>query len=174
MKQPELVTKRLLLRGFDLDDAPAVQSLAANYNVSRTTLNIPYPYEPGMAEDWINSHQHGWETKSTITYAITLKTSGQLVGAISLMNTNAMQTDLGYWIGEPYWGMGYCTEAVTKLIPFAFNELGLDKVVAEHLAANPASGRVMQKAGMQKTQTTHKQDRNQQQACMIIYEIRRD
>ena len=55
MRQPELTTNRLLLRNFKLDDAPEIESLAGNYNVSKTTLNIPFPYLPGMAEEWINT-----------------------------------------------------------------------------------------------------------------------
>ena len=172
MKQPDLVTERLLLRGFQLTDATEVQALAGNYNVSKPTLNIPYPYQPGMAEEWISGHEQGWRTRSNPVYAITLRTKNQLVGAISLMNADDSQAEMGYWIGEPYWGMGYCTEAATELIRWAFSELGLDRIVAEHLVTNPASGKVMQKVGMQPVETVLKPDRNNQQARVVVYEIR--
>jgi [ribosomal protein S5]-alanine N-acetyltransferase len=55
---------------------------------------------------------------------------------------------MGYWIGVPYWGRGYCTEAAGALLAHAFGPLGLHRVHATHLTRNPASGRVMQKLGM--------------------------
>jgi RimJ/RimL family protein N-acetyltransferase len=56
--------------------------------------------------------------------------------------------ELGYLIGKRYWGRGYCTEAVRAALRYAFNELKLNRVFAEHFSRNPASGRVMQKTGM--------------------------
>ena len=55
---------------------------------------------------------------------------------------------MGYWIGVPYWNKGYCSEAAKALIGYGFDELGLNRVFAEHMVRNPASGRVMEKAGM--------------------------
>jgi ribosomal-protein-alanine N-acetyltransferase len=63
MIQPDLKTERLLLRRFRLDDASDVQKLAGNVNVSKMTLNIPYPYKPGMSEEWISSHQDNWSQR---------------------------------------------------------------------------------------------------------------
>jgi [ribosomal protein S5]-alanine N-acetyltransferase len=55
---------------------------------------------------------------------------------------------LGYWIGKPYWGRGFCTEAARAVLRYAFTELGLNRVHAYHFHHNPASGRVLQKIGM--------------------------
>ena len=171
VEQPALLTERLLLRSFHLEDASEVRALVENYNVSKTTLNIPYPYQSGMAETWINTHQDDWKAKTAAVYAITIQITGQLVGAISLVNIDGSRGELGYWIGEPYWGNGYCTEASSRLIPFSFNELGLGRIVAEHLATNPASGQVMIKAGMHHVETVLKHDRNQKDASIEVYEI---
>ena len=57
MKQPEVNTKRLLLRGFLNKDAKDVQALAGNFKIAKTTLNIPHPYRDGMAKKWIETHQ---------------------------------------------------------------------------------------------------------------------
>ncbi len=172
MKQPVLKTRRLLLRSFNLDDASKVQNLAGNYNVSKTTLNIPFPYEPGMAEKWISPQPESWDTRTGVVYAINLLETDQLVGAISLVKIDGIQGELGYWIGEPYWGKGYCTEAAKSLVQFSFDKLGLSKVNAEHLASNPASGEVLRKAGMLHTKTTQKVDRDGKMADIEIYEIR--
>lgn len=172
MKQPDLKTERLLLRRFRLDDASEVQNLAGNFNVSIMTLNIPYPYEPGMAEEWIGSHQDYWEAKARVAYAIVKRDSQQLLGTISLVRIDGSEAELGYWIGEPYWGMGYCTEAARELIQFSFQKLGLKKIVAEHLTSNTASGKVMEKAGMRHVMTTQKVDRHGENASVEVYEIR--
>jgi ribosomal-protein-alanine N-acetyltransferase len=172
MIQPDLKTERLLLRRFRLDDASEVQRLAGNRNVSKMTLNIPYPYKPGVAEEWISSHQANWDAKARITYAIVKLDSNQLLGTIGLVRIDGSEGELGYWIGEPYWGMGYCTEAARELIHFSFQNLGLEKIVAEHLTSNPASGKVMEKAGMDHVMTTQKFDRERKKANLEVYEIR--
>jgi ribosomal-protein-alanine N-acetyltransferase len=56
--------------------------------------------------------------------------------------------ELGYWIGKPYWGRGYATEAAAAVLDFAFGPLALHRVEATHFTRNPASGRVMEKLGM--------------------------
>ena len=56
MEQPEIETERLILRRFTSSDAGIVKELAENYNVAKTTLNVPHPYDEGMAELWIESH----------------------------------------------------------------------------------------------------------------------
>jgi RimJ/RimL family protein N-acetyltransferase len=145
-----LTTKRLTLRAFTLEDAPAVQSLAGNPAVAATTLNIPHPYADGMAEEWIASHVPNWETKQCLTLAITSKAHG-LVGAISLkLDMTHRRADMGYWIGVPFWNQGFATEAAAAVLEYGFTELGLHRIYAHHFASNPASGRVMQKLGMKK------------------------
>ncbi len=172
MKQPDLTTERLLLRRFHIGDASEVQILAGNFKVSEMTLNIPYPYKSGMAEEWIGSHQEGWEAMTRMAYAIVKLDTQQLLGTISLVKIEGSEAELGYWIGEPYWGMGYCTEAAKELIQFSFQKLGLKKIVAEHLTSNPASGKVMEKAGMRHVMATRKADRYGNDASMEVYEIR--
>jgi len=173
MNQPELTSENLQLRSFCLSDANEVQNLAGNFNVSKTTLNIPHPYEPGIAEEWIGTHQESWETMTGVVYAISLLESDQLAGAISLVIIDGKKGELGYWIGEPYWGNGYCTEATKAIIKFSFTLLDLQRVIAEHLASNPASGEVMKKAGMHHIETIQKDDRYGKMADIEVYEIQK-
>lgn len=172
MKLPVLNTERLTLRSFNLDDAATVQKLAGNYNVSKTTLNIPHPYEDGMAANWISSHEETWNSKKGVVYAITLTKTNQLVGAISLHDIDRSQSELGYWIGEPHWGNGYCTEAARALIEFSFEKLNLHNIHAEHLTTNPASGKVMENIGMRHIGSEQKTDRYNKVSSMEHYEIR--
>ncbi len=171
MKQPELKTERLILRSFQKEDATQVQELAGNYDVSKTTINIPHPYKDGMAEEWIKTHQKGFEDNVNITFAITNNRNNKLMGAISIIAIEEKQAEIGYWIGEPFWGKGYCTEATKALINYSFTELGLIKLFAEHLSSNPASGKVMKKAGMHHIASKKMKDRFRNLVDAEIYEI---
>ena len=83
------------------------------------------------------------------TYAIVEKSNNLLIGAIGLtINSEFERAELGDWIGEPYWGLGYCSEAAQRIVRYGFEDLGLNRIHAWHLARNPASGRVLQKIGM--------------------------
>ena len=144
---PILLSKRLALRPFKLSDAATVQKLAGNKILADMTANIPHPYLDGMAEQWISKHPKWFESKQTVALAIELVESGELIGAISIAEIDAATGDLGYWIGQPYWGNGYCTEATTAILDYAFNDLKLDLVYARHLPENPASGKVMTNNG---------------------------
>ena len=149
MDQPVLQSPRLLLRRFAPTDALAVRRLAGAREVADTTLSIPHPYPPGAAEAWIASHPVQWAKREGVAYAITLRSTEELVGAISLaiVSTHA-QAEIGYWIGVDHWGQGYCTEAGRALVCFGFAELGLHRIEGRHLMRNPASGRVLTKLGM--------------------------
>jgi len=149
LPQPTLTTERLRLRPFALRDARRVQTLVGAREIANTTLNIPHPYEDGMAEAWIRTHAPRYAADELATYAITLRDSEELVGAVGLVIDRAhARAELGYWIGVPYWNHGYATEAARELVRFGFEDLALQRIHAAHLVRNPASGRVMQKAGM--------------------------
>ena len=146
--QPILVTDRLLLRPFTLADASMVQRLAGEYAVASSALEIPYPYPDGVAEAWIATHRPGFERGAHAIYAVTC--DGDLVGAAGLVEIDRdhRRAELGYWMGRPYWGRGYATEATRAVIEYGFSVLGLHRVYAMHFSRNRASGRVMEKCGM--------------------------
>lgn len=146
---PILETKRLLLRPFTLTDAQRVQLLIGDRAIASTTSSIPHPYEDGMAEEWIGARQEKFLAGESANFAITLNDSQILIGSIGLtFNRRHRRSEMGYFIGVPYWGHGYCTEAARAVVEYAFTRQDLQKVTARHLARNPASGRVMQKIGM--------------------------
>lgn len=149
--QPSLETERLLLRPLKLNDGPMIQKLAGDKRVAATTLNVPHPYPDGAAEEWIETHSRQWTERQSVTFAIVQKATDTLIGCISLAGISPRhhKGEAGYWIGFDYWNKGFATEALKALINFAFVELKLHKVTARHMAKNPASGRVMLKAGMQ-------------------------
>jgi ribosomal-protein-alanine N-acetyltransferase len=100
---PRLETERLILRPFGNSDAAEVMRLAGEHAIADTTTHIPHPYEAGMAEEWISTHQETFDREQGVAFAITRKPDGALVGAISLMGMEkGHQAELGYWIGKPY------------------------------------------------------------------------
>ncbi len=151
---PDLPTERLLLRPFTPADASRVQRLAGERAIAEYTLNIPHPYGDGMAEEWIASHPGNYAAGRNATFAVTLAAERLLIGAIGLQFAEPHQrAELGYWIGVPWWGQGYCTEAARAVLRYGFLDRGLHKIEATHVSRNPASGRVMQKIGMRQEGT---------------------
>ncbi len=144
-----LESERLILRPFSLSDAADVQRLAGDRAIADTTLNVPHPYEDGMAESWISTHQPGLEADQLAAFAITNKADSALVGTISLtINRSDERAELGYWIGRPYWGSGFCTEAAKLVLRYGFQVLKLQRIHASYMVRNPASGRVLEKIGL--------------------------
>jgi ribosomal-protein-alanine N-acetyltransferase len=172
---PVLETQRLLLRPFELSDAKDVQRLAGDWAIADTTLAIPHPYEDGMAEAWISTHRPKFEAGELANFAITLREGRELVGAIGLtIRPGFDRAELGYWIGKPYWGRGYCTEAGQAVVEFGFAALDLNRIHAGHFARNPASGRVMQKLGMILEGTLRQHDKvHDQYEDLVIYGLLR-
>jgi RimJ/RimL family protein N-acetyltransferase len=115
---------------------------------------VPHPYEDGMAEAWINNNTQGWAERQLMTSAIVLKDCLTLIGCISIDCTNDGSPELGFWIGLPYWGSGYCTEACLAFAPIAAKQLGITTIYGRHLEHNPASGKVMENCGFKYINTT--------------------
>ena len=148
---PRLETERLLLRPFSPDDGPSVERLAGAREVADTTLTIPHPYPAGGGAAWIATHAEAWAHGDRLTLAITPRSATEdLLGTITLhISREHAHAEIGYWIGVHAWGRGYATEASRAVIGYAFGELALHRITGRHVTRNPASGRVMQKLGMQ-------------------------
>lgn len=144
-----ITTDRLHLRLFEKSDAETVTKLCDNYNIYRSTLTLPYPYTLECAVSWIEHHLNNFLADKLYEFAICDRQTGALYGAIALSNNQRYEHgELGYWIGEEFWGKGYATEASRALLDFAFDVKTYHKVYARYFASNPASGRVMEKIGM--------------------------
>lgn len=154
-EQPTLATERLLLRPFQITDAMQVQRLAGNPNVATMTSNIPHPFAEGEAENWIAAHATDWQLGSAAIFAVCLRSNAELIGAVGLMNIYQGDAELGYWIGEPYWGQGFASEAVDAVIGFGITNMELKRIHANHLSRNPASGKVLRNAGLERINKGH-------------------
>ena len=148
-RYPKLQTARLDLRGFEPGDAPDVRRLAGEWEIARMLLSVPHPYGEGVAEEWIGGHRSEFERGEAVHLAVVLRGQGGLCGACGLIvHKRDLNAELGYWIGVPYWGRGYATEAASEVVRYGFEEMDLHRIHAAHFASNPASGRVLQKIGM--------------------------
>ncbi len=147
--QPTLQTDRLVLRPPATAYLSDIQRLIGAWEIADTTLNIPHPYENGMAEEWFKDQAERYEKGEGVHFCIFRRADETLMGGVSLrLDARHQRAELGYWIGVPFWGQGYATEAARATVDYGFNTLGLNRIEALHFTRNPASGRVIQEIGM--------------------------
>lgn len=141
------MTSRTTLVPISLRHADAVQRLVTSDRSIVEQTRLPNPYPEGGAERWIEYARPRHEQGEEYTFAV--EHGGQVVGACGLIvSENRREAELGYWIGRPYWGLGYATEAACAAVAFAFAGAGVERVVALPLADNAPSRRVLEKAGL--------------------------
>ncbi|HWL53502.1 MAG TPA: GNAT family N-acetyltransferase [Chthoniobacteraceae bacterium] len=149
--QPTLQTERLALRPLVLEDARALTALAGAPEIAATTLRIPHPYPRAEARRFIKTQESLFLSDRGATFAIEDGTTGELYGCVGFGCENEhRRAELGYWIGLPYWGRGYATEAARKIVAYGFAIWKLHRITAHHFVSNPASGRVLEKLGMKR------------------------
>ena len=145
-------TDRLKLRQTELRDAAAFSKFASDFDVSRMTGSIPFPFPLLAAEFKIMSFHAAKRRGLAHPYAITLKEDDEMIGVVDLFKRDANSLwEIGYWIGRPYWGEGYMTEACEALLAEADSTLGPDDRTAGAFTDNPGSARVLEKLGFERT-----------------------
>jgi len=144
-----LTTERLILRRLCRDDIPALLPLIGAREVAATTLRIPHPYTVEDAETFLKYSDEVWEKREGARFGIFLRDGERLCGGTGLVvNRDHHHAEIGYWIGIPFWGNGYCTEAARELLRYGFHDLKLHRIHSSHFSTNPASGRILCKVGM--------------------------
>ena len=140
-----LEADRLSLRALRATDAAKIADLANDLDIVRMTGSMPFPFSLADAEALI-VRGHGMDLARERLFAIETGEDG-LVGTLGFYDTGSFGPELGYWLGRPYWGRGYATEAAASASQWAHDEWEKAVVVAGHFADNPASGVVLCKAG---------------------------
>ena len=134
------------VRSFRPDDAEALTRNANNRNVSRNMRDtFPYPYELSNAHEWIE-----FATTQSPETNFAIANDTELIGGIGITlqsDVNRRSAEIGYWLGEPHWGQGIATAALKATTDWAFSEFDLVRLYGEVFEWNPASGRVLEKAG---------------------------
>ena len=147
-QSPVLATQRLILRRPQLADAEIIAELANDRRIAENTARIPHPYMLADAMDFIARMT---EPGSSRTSFVATLPDGDLLGVCGFGGPEADAPELGYWLGAPYWGQGYTTEAVRAVVDYAFTEGHYEVLLAGARVSNPASRRVLEKCGFQWT-----------------------
>jgi RimJ/RimL family protein N-acetyltransferase len=148
---PTLHTARLTLGGLGEHDVPALIALAGAFEIADTTATIPHPYTQDDARIFLALDAAESASGDAVRFAVRLDGEG-LIGVVGLqrITRDRLRAELGYWIGVPWWGRGYATEAARAVVRYGFDELGLHKIHAHYVTRNPASGKVLERVGMQR------------------------
>jgi RimJ/RimL family protein N-acetyltransferase len=150
-----LNTTRLRLRPLYRDDIPQLLPLIGAREVAATTLRIPHPYTEEDALKFLEYSDSVWQKQEGASFGIFIREGERLCGGIGLAaHLEHNRAELGYWIGIPFWGNGYCTEAAREVLQFGFENFRLHRIDAGHFANNPASGHILRKLGMKHEGTT--------------------
>lgn len=138
------------LRSFRYGDEPSLAEQINNEKIYKPTLLIPYPYTLEDAKQWVERNVRLARQESPEELNFAIEVNGKAVGGIGLAHiVPGHKAEIGYWLGEEYWGRGIMTEAVKLLTQYALDELGLVRVYAGVFVWNKASQAVLKKAGFQ-------------------------
>lgn len=149
-----LSTPRLHLDLPKHTDVPQLIRLCNDPLIAEMTLSISDPYEESDAIAWLHAANQGRRTRSAFVYAIRTGTGAELMGGIGIhVSPKYGHGELGFWMGAPYRGKGYVTEAIGAVIDFGFRELELPRIHAIHKLGNDASGGAMLRNGMRREAT---------------------
>jgi ribosomal-protein-alanine N-acetyltransferase len=145
----ELRTPRLLLRPLGREHLEAMLPLISAREVAATTLRIPHPYTREDAEQYFKAMEAEIDKDKMLRLSIFVASSDEYCGSVGLhIERDHERAEMGYWIGVPYWGRGYASEAARAVVDYGFRELGLNRIYATVFEGNTASRRVAEKAGM--------------------------
>ena len=132
-----LKTARLLLRPLKMADAPEVARLVGDIEVTRWLTVVPHPYAIADAETFIRDAAADWR--------FGIEVDGRITGVIGV------QAQLGYWLGQPYWGRGYMSEAAHAIVNARFLESG-EALSSGYFVDNHRSGAILRKIGFRTTE----------------------
>jgi ribosomal-protein-alanine N-acetyltransferase len=151
-QQPSVVSWRMVMRPLMAKDAGVVQRLDRSHKVAYMTHWPFLPHSELKALRWIDFTAKNFARRSSVEFAIQLKSGGRMVGLIGLDHINAEDSvaELWYMIVPSCWGKGYATEAARAAVRFGFEHLGLNRIWSYYMVRNPASGRVLAKVGMKR------------------------
>ena len=170
MLKEALKTERLVIKSPEIDDKVELTQLINDYDVVQWLSNMPFPYKQEDAEVFIEQSQEKILKHEIKTYMIFHNKI--MLGGIELRDFNGHSCELGYWLGKKYWGKGFATEAVGRLLELGFDELDLNEIYASYKVGNKASKKVLEKSGFQfyreKQEFDSALEKNEQLIEMVI------
>ena len=163
-------TSRLILRRAVPEDAePMFRNWASDPEVTKY-LTWPAHSNITVSETVLKSWLQEYEKGSYYQWMIVLKELGEPIGSISVVNQrdDIAEAEIGYCIGKHWWHQGIVSEALTAVMDYLFDEVGMNRIEAKHDVNNPHSGGVMKKCGMRYEGTSRQSDRNNQGICDLV------
>jgi RimJ/RimL family protein N-acetyltransferase len=142
---PTLQTERLTLRPLRAADAAAITLYAGDFDVARMTTSIPHPFALDDAEGFIARMARA-DPARELVLAIEHRRNG-LIGVLGFHPNPDGATEIGYWLGRPFWGAGCMTEAAAAALAWVRKSWNRRFLASGHFADNPASGAVLIKTG---------------------------
>lgn len=145
---PTFITERLILRTVEDADIPAYKKYFIDYDVIRhLTASIPWPYPENGVEEYLTNHVRPFLGVDKWLWGISFKKApNKMIGAIELWRQGSPE-HRGFWLGKPFWGQGYMTEAVQPINDYAFDHLGFEVLRFSNAVGNYRSRRVKEKTG---------------------------
>ena len=164
-------TERLVMRRFSMEDAQTMyDNWASDDDVTRY-LTWPTHTDSSVTEmvlaNWVDSYAND----DFYNWAIQLKSDGQVVGSIAVVQIreHVSCAEIGYCMGKAWWHQGIMSEALSAVMDYLFDRVGMNRIQAKHAVDNPNSGGVMKKCGMKYEGTLRQADRNNQGICDACY-----
>ena len=137
----ELHTDNLVIKKSSEKHLKSLIKELNNWNISKWLIEVPYPYSIDDAKYWVK------KTKQD-QYSLNIYLKNKLIGGVSLSNQREnSKWELGYWIGEEYWGNGYAIEACENLISYFFSNTNNSIIYASHMKDNIKSKKIIIKLG---------------------------
>jgi RimJ/RimL family protein N-acetyltransferase len=149
--ETSLQTERLVLRPLHETDLDDIVAEVNDFAVSRMLARVPFPYCRADAEDFLAASR-----RSSRDLSLILAMDGKAIGCMGLTDVKTT-CEFGYWLGQAHWRQGLASEAARAFLAFAFDDLGVGTVRSGVFADNPASLRVQEKLGFEKTGSSFRQ-----------------
>ena len=145
-----LETDRLILRKYELNDAIGMYNNWATDLLTNRYLSWDNHPNLDFTREIVKSWIEKYDNEDEYNWVVELKDTNELIGSISVVHYDKKNSiaEIGYCYGSKFWGKGYASEALRKVIEYLLLEEEIYIVEAKHISGNPASGKVMQKAGM--------------------------
>ncbi len=151
IENTELRSERLLLRAPRMSDTGPLGLYAGDWRVAGMTTSIPHPYPPGAAEAYVTATAAGRAPETVWAIDATPDGGSELAGVIGVKRETV---ELGFWVGPPFWGTGYGTEAASLVCRHLLGPCKAKKVTANVFFDNPASQRVLRRTGFRQVGET--------------------
>jgi RimJ/RimL family protein N-acetyltransferase len=147
IKSHIIKTRYFTLRPYRKRDAPDIVKYINDRTIARNLLSVPYPYTLTDAYDWLRIVRNAARRKYPTRVNFAIEIDGEVVGGTGFFKISGHKAEIGYWLARKHWGKGLMTEVVGEITKFGFHELGLRRIYAHVFTYNPASRRVLEKAG---------------------------